>query len=428
MDRYAKILNEAVGFDIDIETETLKNTNFRKVLHTASNMQLVVMSITDEIGMETHDDIDQFFRVEGGIGKVIIDGREFSVKSKTAFIVPKGSKHNIINTGNEDLKLYTVYAPPKHPPKTIHRTKEDAKSAEGLTEAGFEKIPKGWDKNSLHKYMSTFTKRMKGGAKATGFFDKCVEKVRDKMDNPEGFCASLKDEAYGSTGWRGKDKSPKEISKDIKKPKFKVEADEAINDYLSFICEYDGGGVKKDGAPIPNELIRMLEYEEQPNWIGYCVRSYEGQPETQVKCLQAVKEYAAANPFYQYRIDRYIDKIMDNWDGSSEVPYPTENPDEREVNLGSGPEKGYSNMDHLEPGMLEFDSSKSEPIKENGCPKGHTWCPTKKKCVQDGRKGVIETGMADRIPSGGLSCDTDDGQAFSGEDEDGEFSVKGIGD
>lgn len=118
------------GFNIDIEEATLANTNFRKVLYTAPNMQLVVMSVKNDIGMETHDTGDQFIRIEGGKGKAIIDGRSFPVESKTAFIIPEGSEHNVINTGNEDLKLYAVYAPPNHPEGTIHRTKEEAESDE----------------------------------------------------------------------------------------------------------------------------------------------------------------------------------------------------------------------------------------------------------------------------------------------------------
>lgn len=118
------------GFDVDIETKTIKNTNFREVLFTAPHMQLVVMSIKDEIGMETHEKGDQFIRIESGKGKAIIDGREFPVESKTAFIIPEGAEHNVINTGNGDLKLYAVYAPPNHPEGTIHKTKEEAESAE----------------------------------------------------------------------------------------------------------------------------------------------------------------------------------------------------------------------------------------------------------------------------------------------------------
>lgn len=121
---------KSTGFNVDMETSTLKNTNFRKVLYTAPNMQLVLMSVKDEIGVETHKTGDQFIRIEGGSGKAIIDGREFPIKDGTAFIIPEGSEHNIINTGQEDLKLYSVYAPPHHPEGTVHKTKKDAEGAE----------------------------------------------------------------------------------------------------------------------------------------------------------------------------------------------------------------------------------------------------------------------------------------------------------
>jgi mannose-6-phosphate isomerase-like protein (cupin superfamily) len=111
------------GFDLDIEKSTLENTNFRKVLYTTSNMQLVLMSVENDIGMETHDSGDQFIRIEGGKGKAIIDGRVFPIQSKTAFIIPQGSEHNVINTGNGDLKLYAIYAPPEHPEGTIQKVK-----------------------------------------------------------------------------------------------------------------------------------------------------------------------------------------------------------------------------------------------------------------------------------------------------------------
>lgn len=85
-----------------------------------------------------------------------------------------------------------------------------------LQEAGFTSKPKGWTDNSIKKYSKTFTSKMKGDTKSKGFFDKCVKKMRGKMDNPEGYCASLKDEAYGSTHWRGKDKSKKQTTKDVR--------------------------------------------------------------------------------------------------------------------------------------------------------------------------------------------------------------------
>lgn len=88
-----------------------------------------------------------------------------------------------------------------------------------IKEAGFETKPKGWDQKSIKKYSGTFTKNMKGNVKSPKFFEKCVKKMTGKVENPEGFCASLKDEAYGSTYWRGKDKSPKEVKKDTAKHK-----------------------------------------------------------------------------------------------------------------------------------------------------------------------------------------------------------------
>jgi len=118
------------GFDIDIETKTIQNKYFREVLHTSPNMQLVVMSVKDDIGLETHKTIDQFIRIEAGKGKAIINGREFPLESKTAFVIPQGAPHNVINTGDTDLKLYAVYAPPNHPRGVIDKTKEDGEKRE----------------------------------------------------------------------------------------------------------------------------------------------------------------------------------------------------------------------------------------------------------------------------------------------------------
>jgi mannose-6-phosphate isomerase-like protein (cupin superfamily) len=402
------------GFDIDIEKATIDNQNYRKVLFTAKNIQLVLMSIKTEVGMETHEKVDQFFRVDKGTGKVTIDGREFTIKNGSAFIIPQGSTHNIVNTGKEPLKLYSIYSPPNHPDGRIQKTEEQAVEEEKidkakqkvkevsddqhLKEAGFETNPKGWNKTSLQKYMKTFSSKMKGTVKSKGFFDKCVKKVEGRLENPEGFCAALKDEAYGSTGWRGKGKTPQEVKKDVSKAKFKVESDQAINQYLDFISETDGDAIKNEGAPLPNDLINILEYDERPNWIGYCLATYRGTPGTQIKCLQAVKEYAAANPFYQYRVDRYIDAIMNNWENQSEQPYPTQNPDEREINLGMSPEDGYSNMDHLEPGILEQElnedflgklKSKTEQIKVL-CAKQHPESRAERKaCVKKHKTDFI---------------------------------------
>jgi len=117
------------GFVDNIEKETLKNNNFRKVLYSAKHSQLVLMSLQprEEIGMEVHLDNDQFFRFEKGQGKCIIDNNEYELKNGTAIVVPAGSQHNIINvSATEELKLYTIYSPAHHKDGIVRATKEEA--------------------------------------------------------------------------------------------------------------------------------------------------------------------------------------------------------------------------------------------------------------------------------------------------------------
>ena len=120
------------GYIDNIQDQTLNNDNFRKVLYTGPNSQLVVMSLKpgEDIGMEVHEDVDQFFRIEQGTAKVIIDDREEVVHDDYAVVVPAGSKHNVINIGDVDLKLYTIYTPPEHKDGTVHKTKEEAMADE----------------------------------------------------------------------------------------------------------------------------------------------------------------------------------------------------------------------------------------------------------------------------------------------------------
>jgi len=120
------------GFVDNIEEKTEQNNFFRQVLYTGKHTQLVVMSLLpgEEIGMEVHPQVDQFFRIEEGQAKVIIDGEEHEVSDGFAIIVPAGSQHNVINTGSNSLKLYTLYSPPNHPEGTIHRTRAEAMAAE----------------------------------------------------------------------------------------------------------------------------------------------------------------------------------------------------------------------------------------------------------------------------------------------------------
>lgn len=115
------------GFIQNIEEETLSNSDYRRVLYTSKHSQLVLMVLRhgEEIGEEIHEDNDQFFRFESGEGKVIIDGLEHEVSDGFAVLIPAGAKHNVMNTGAEDLKLYTIYSPAHHKDGTIHHTKAD---------------------------------------------------------------------------------------------------------------------------------------------------------------------------------------------------------------------------------------------------------------------------------------------------------------
>jgi mannose-6-phosphate isomerase-like protein (cupin superfamily) len=123
-----------VGYVGAIETETLKNTNFRQVLFTGKHAQLVVMCLQpgEEIGDEVHPKTDQFFRIEQGEAKFIFgEKKEYIVRDGGAVVVPAGTYHNVINTSKTtQLKLYTVYSPPNHPAGTVHATKAEADGAE----------------------------------------------------------------------------------------------------------------------------------------------------------------------------------------------------------------------------------------------------------------------------------------------------------
>ena len=115
------------GYVGNIEKETLENNNFRKVLYTAKNSQLVVMSLKagEDIGEEVHK-LDQFIRIEAGKGKAVLNDIETSMEDDFAIVIPAGMKHNLINTGSGDMKLYSIYSPPEHQDGTIHKTKEEA--------------------------------------------------------------------------------------------------------------------------------------------------------------------------------------------------------------------------------------------------------------------------------------------------------------
>jgi mannose-6-phosphate isomerase-like protein (cupin superfamily) len=120
------------GFHNDIEKDTLENDNFRKVLYTSQNLQLVLMTLNprENIGMESHE-ADQFFRFEGGIGQCVINDNEYDIKAGDSILIPGGAEHDVINTSDEELlQMYTLYSPPNHVDGVVHETKEDADTAE----------------------------------------------------------------------------------------------------------------------------------------------------------------------------------------------------------------------------------------------------------------------------------------------------------
>lgn len=119
------------GFHTNIEKDTLSNEFFRKVLYTTPRSQLVLMTLRagEEIGLETHAEHDQFIRVEAGVGKAFLNDTTYDLADGSALVIPAGTKHNIVNTGSDPMRLYTLYTPPEHPDGTIHATKAEADAA-----------------------------------------------------------------------------------------------------------------------------------------------------------------------------------------------------------------------------------------------------------------------------------------------------------
>lgn len=117
------------GYITNIEKDSIENENFRKVLYTDNNSQLVLMSLLpgEEIGEEVHD-VDQFLRIEQGTGTAILEGKSHDIADGSVIVVPAGTKHNVVNGNNGSMKLYTLYMPPHHKDGTIHKTKADAEA------------------------------------------------------------------------------------------------------------------------------------------------------------------------------------------------------------------------------------------------------------------------------------------------------------
>ncbi len=153
----------------DIEALTEANADFRRVLYTGANLQLVLMAIQpgDEIGEEVHEDRDQFFRIETGEGQVWIDGVCNAVKADDGIIVPQGARHNVVNSGSVALKLYTIYGPPEHRDAIVHETKDDADNAHEhfdghITESDDQHHPLPKDERARHDLVGETVEKSHG--------------------------------------------------------------------------------------------------------------------------------------------------------------------------------------------------------------------------------------------------------------------------
>ena len=121
------------GYVSNIEKDTIANEDFRRVVFTGPNTQLVLMTLRpgEDIGLETHDGHDQFIRVEAGAGYVQLNGERSALEDGSAVVIPAGVEHNVVNTSDDEaLRLYTLYSPPEHPDGTVHHTREEAAAAE----------------------------------------------------------------------------------------------------------------------------------------------------------------------------------------------------------------------------------------------------------------------------------------------------------
>lgn len=195
LDKIDKYLNEESdnnkSYDVrNIEKEAIENDNFRKVLFTGNNIQLVLMSLNpgEEIGMEVHNDSDQFFRIDEGQGKLVIkNGETFNLEDGSSIVIKSGTYHNIVNTSEDKkLKLYTIYGPPHHPEGTINKTKEEAEKEE-LEEAVADRMSslKGLQKQlafeqGRQKTLKT-TEQKEQGRKRIETIKKNIETVKNSI-------------------------------------------------------------------------------------------------------------------------------------------------------------------------------------------------------------------------------------------------------
>jgi hypothetical protein len=210
---------------------------------------------------------------------------------------------------------------------TVEKIRKKKKKRQMREAEGMEGLPKGWTQSSLKKFSKSLT-----GKKATekGFFDKCVKKMQGKLDNPEGFCASIKDERHGSTYWRGKGKTPQQAGKDVKRIQNVRQEIRGIlreEDYIGALGTDSRSAAKEWNGPN----LPYGDDSNRPNLIRKCMM-VEGKA-AKINCLRKLQDQAAMNPYYRSRIDRFVDVITDTYE-PTEKPGTIPGNDFEETNVG----------------------------------------------------------------------------------------------
>lgn len=247
------------GYSGPIEKQTVENKNYRKVIFTGDHSQLVLMSVGggQEIGTETHNDIDQFFRIESGEADFILDGKKKRIKADEAIIVPAGTEHNVVNASDtEPLKLYTIYSPPEHEKNTVHKTKSDAEK-----------------KAKMILQLAKFAQALED----EGMLKEAVM-VDEQLD------ALMKDPLMA------KDKEIKELPK-------KYEKFDGLDEFIQNACRTSGGHAS---IPAIQDRIRKefddeidVKNKELEAYIKHCLKEHEDKISDDNKKDEHAGEYIA---------------------------------------------------------------------------------------------------------------------------------------
>lgn len=255
------IEKQASGYSGPIEDQTIKNDNFRKVLFTGKNSQLVLMTLKggEEIGMEVHKEIDQFFRVEEGEAVFVLNGKKKTIKANEAIIIPAGTEHNVINASKDKpVKLYTIYSPPNHPPNTIDKTKEDAKEREKKEAEQIMElicIAQAFEDKGMTEEARCIDEKVKYMMEAK---DKEIKELPKKYEKYEGLDNFIQNACRTSGGFASlhaiKDKIRREFDE-------KIDINKDLEKYIKFCLEEYKENIKEDNKH-DGEYIAIIVTED----------------------------------------------------------------------------------------------------------------------------------------------------------------------